>query len=79
MRCFDEGSTEPGVALARLAALAFAGALVIAGAHTRPGGEVARGGEPGHIQPDLGDDGLSRASTDAWDRVQAVERVLKTA
>jgi len=38
---------------------------------------VGRGGEPGHVEPDLGDDGLGSASTDARDGVEAIECVVK--
>src|SRR6266545_6286004 len=66
----DERSAKPGITLARLSTFAFASTFVIARTHARPGSEVGRGGEPGHVEPDLGDDDFGGPSTDAWDGVQ---------
>jgi hypothetical protein len=40
---------------------------------------VGSGREPGHIEPDLGDEGFGGAATDARDGVEAIESVLKRA
>src|SRR5262249_44930046 len=79
VRGFDEGGPEPGITLARLAALTFPGTLIIARTHASPRGEMGRGWESGHIRANLRDHDLGDASTDAWDGVEAVEGVVKRA
>jgi hypothetical protein len=79
MRGLDQRGSEPGIPLAGLTTLAFAGTLVVPRTHASPGGEVCRGREAPHVQPDLCDQHLGRAPTDAGDGVQTVQSVLKGA
>ena len=71
---FAEDALEVAVALAGLAGPGLGPGLDGLGGQLGPGDQVRGGGEPGHVQPDLGEDRLGGAGADAGDLVEAVQR-----
>src|SRR6266545_4796660 len=59
--CLGQVRAQPLGALAGPAGALLAGRLVLAGAHARPGGQARGRAEPGHVDPELGDQRLGGA------------------
>src|ERR1051325_7812659 len=79
VRRFDQSTSKPPIAFARLAAASLPGAFILPRAKSSPGCQVAGGGKAAHIGTDLGDDDLGSATTNARDGVEAVKHQLKRA
>ena len=75
VRCFNQGSTQPLAAFARLAAQSFAPAFMIARAHACPGGQVPHW-ETGSYLVQFRPEDFRHASDDAWNGFQAREKIF---
>src|SRR6266536_3001290 len=74
---FDESGAQPGITRPDVATAALARALVVAWTHARPGSQVRPGRKTADVRADLGQDGLRHARSDARNRVQALEQLLR--
>ena len=70
-----KGALEVGIAAPRLARAVRRSGLDCPRRELGPRHEVARGGELGHVEADLGDDGVRRRPADAGDLIEARHRV----
>src|SRR5260221_3889595 len=78
MAFYHHGVYQPDVPFTGPRSLALAGALLVARAHAGPRREVGGTWKATHVDPDLGDQDLRHALSDARDGVQALELALVT-
>src|SRR5260221_11866769 len=79
MAFYPHGVYQPDVPFTGPRSLALAGALLVARAHAGPRREVGGTWKATHVDPDLGDQDLRHALSDAGDGVHALERIRKRA
>ncbi len=72
-----ENATQPAVAVARLAVVAFTGGLAVAWTQSSPGRQVAARGKLRHVRADFGQDRLGDADVHPRNRIQQFNAILE--